>query len=64
MHQLQQLIREAQKAGSLDPTEDPEQLAFELEAYLLMGNSAFVLNNDPTPLRQARTAIRNRLTRP
>ena len=63
MDQLQQLIREAQKAGSLDATEDPAQLAFELEAYLLMGNSAFVLNNDPGALRQARTAIRNRLER-
>jgi AcrR family transcriptional regulator len=61
--QLQQLIREAQKAGSLGPTEDPAQLAFELEAYLLMGNNAFVLNGDPTPLRQARTAIGNRLAR-
>src|SRR5262245_59404885 len=63
MDQLQQLIHEAQQAGSLDATEDPAQLAFELEAYLLMGNSAFVLNNDPGALRQARTAIGNRLAR-
>ena len=63
MDQLQQLIREAQRAGSLGTTEDPAQLAFELEAYLLMGNTAFVLNNDPTHLRQARTAIRHRLAR-
>ena len=61
--QLQQLIREAQNAGSLDPTEDPAQLAFELEAYLLMANNTFVLNNDPAALRQARTAIRSRLAR-
>jgi AcrR family transcriptional regulator len=63
MDQLQQLIRDAQKAGSLDASEDPAQLAFELEAYLLMGNAAFVLNDDPAPLEQARTAIRNRLAR-
>lgn len=63
LNQLQQLIREAQRTGSLDATEDPTQLAFELEAYLLMGNKTFVLNNDPTALRQARTAIRNRLGR-
>jgi AcrR family transcriptional regulator len=63
LNQLQQLIREAQRTGSLDATEDPTQLAFELEAYLLMGNNTFVLNNDPTALRQARTAIRNRLGR-
>ena len=63
LNQLQQLIREAQRTGSLDATEDPTQLAFELEAYLLMGNNTFVLNNDPTALRQARTAISNRLGR-
>jgi AcrR family transcriptional regulator len=63
MDQLRQLISEAQRAGSLDSAEDPAQLAFEVEAYLLMGNTAFVLNNDPTPLRQARTAIKSRLAR-
>jgi AcrR family transcriptional regulator len=63
MDQLQQLIRDAQRSGSLDSTEDPAQLAFELEAYLLMSNSTFVLNNDPAALRQARRAIRNRLAR-
>jgi AcrR family transcriptional regulator len=63
MDQLRQLIREAQKAGSLDSGEDPAQLAFELEAYLLMGNTAFVLDNDPAPLEQARAAIANRLAR-
>jgi AcrR family transcriptional regulator len=63
MDGLQQVIREAQRGGSLDANEDPAQLAFELEAYLLLGNTAFVLSNDPTPLRQARTAIRIRLAR-
>ena len=61
MDGLQQLIREAQSAGSLDANEDPAQFAFEIEAYLLMGNVTFVLSNDPTPLRQSRTAITNRL---
>jgi hypothetical protein len=63
MDLLQHLIGEAQRAGSLDPTEDPAQLAFELEAYLLMGNTAFILGDDPTALQQARTAVRNRLAR-
>ncbi len=63
MDQLQHLIREAQDAGSLDAAEDPAQLAFELEAYLLMGNTTFVLDDDPNALRQARTAIRSRLAR-
>ena len=61
--QLQELIREAQRSGSLDPGEDPAQLAFELEAYLLMGNTGFMLDDDPAALRQARTAIANRLAR-
>ena len=60
---LQQPIREAQMSGSLDPTEDPSQLAFELYAYLLMANTAFVLNDDPAHLEQARVAIGGRLSR-
>jgi AcrR family transcriptional regulator len=63
LNQLEQLIREAQERGSLDATEDPTQLAFELEAYLLMANNTFVLDDDPTALRRARTAIGNRLGR-
>jgi AcrR family transcriptional regulator len=58
---LQRLIREAQAAGSLDVSEDPSQLAFELHAFLLMGNMTFVLDDDPGHLRQARAAITNRL---
>jgi AcrR family transcriptional regulator len=63
MDALQRLIEEAQRAGSLAPSEDAAQLAFELEAYLLMGNTSFVLDGDPAHLRQARTAIANRLSR-
>ena len=60
---LQRLIEEAQAAGSLTATEDPSQLAFELHAYLLMGNTTFVLHNNPVHLHQAHTAITNRLSR-
>jgi AcrR family transcriptional regulator len=56
-----QLVREAQAAGSLSPEEDPSQLAFELDAYGLMGNTGFVLHDDPAYLEHARTAIRQRL---
>jgi hypothetical protein len=52
---------EAQKAGSLDPAEDAAQLAFELDAYLLMGNTGFVLHDDAAYLEQARAAIERRL---
>jgi AcrR family transcriptional regulator len=60
---LRQSIAEAQAAGSLDASEDPSQLAFELHAYLLMGNTAAILHNDPAHLQQARAAIDARLTR-
>jgi AcrR family transcriptional regulator len=57
------LVREAQAAGSLPADEDPEQLAFELDAYGLMGNTEFVLHDDPSYLEQARAAIKRRLAR-
>jgi AcrR family transcriptional regulator len=59
---LERLIREAQRASSLDPTEDPAQLAFELDSYLLMGNTGFVLHDDPAHLERARAAIERRLS--
>ena len=58
---LEGLIREAQTAGSVDAAEDAVQLAFELDAYLLMGNTGFVLHDDPAYLEQARAAIERRL---
>jgi AcrR family transcriptional regulator len=58
---LERLIRKAQGAGSLATTENPAQLAFELHAYLLMGNTLFVLTNNAAYLQQARTAITSRL---
>ena len=58
---LEQLIREAQAAGLLSASEDPAQLAFELDAYGLMANTGFVLNNDPAYLDHARVAIGRRL---
>ncbi|MFZ1878941.1 MAG: TetR/AcrR family transcriptional regulator [Gaiellaceae bacterium] len=58
---VEQVIREAQAAGELDTAEDPAQLAFELNAYMLMGNTRFVLYDDPAYLHQARTAVARRL---
>jgi AcrR family transcriptional regulator len=60
---IQRMIREAQAAGSLGATEDPSQLAFELHAYLLMGNIGFVLYGDAVHLERARAAIASRLSR-
>ena len=59
---LQQLIRDAQAAGSLDVAQDPLQLAFEIYAFLLWGNTAFVADNDAGHLTRARVAITNRLS--
>jgi AcrR family transcriptional regulator len=56
-----QLAAEAQAAGELDRADDPVQLAFELNAFLLYANNAFVLDGDPQALERARRAIRQRL---
>jgi AcrR family transcriptional regulator len=58
---LQQLIAEAQQRGELRADEDPAQLAFELDAYMLMGNTSFVLHDDPEFLRRAAEALNRRL---
>jgi AcrR family transcriptional regulator len=58
--ELVELIREAQAAGQLG-SEDPEQLAFELNAHLLMANTAFVLYDSEEATDRARKAIASRL---
>jgi AcrR family transcriptional regulator len=59
---LVRLIREAQGAGELDREEDPDQLAFELNGYLLMANMAFLLYGSAQPIERARNAVAARLT--
>jgi Tetracyclin repressor-like, C-terminal domain len=34
-------VRDAQAEGAIDPSEDAEQLAFELNAYLSLANAQF-----------------------
>lgn len=60
---MQQLISEAQALGKLRADEDPAQLAFELDSYILMGNTAFVFHDDPAYLHRARAAVTRRLER-
>jgi len=55
-------VRDAQAEGAVDPAEDPGQLAFELNAYLLMANAAFVAMDSTVPLAAARRAIDRRLS--
>jgi AcrR family transcriptional regulator len=61
--QLETAVREAQAQGELDAAEDPTQLAFEIDSYLLMANAQFVVSQDAVPLDRARRAIERRLGR-
>ena len=57
-------MREAQAEGAIDAAEDPEQLVFELDAYLLLANAQFVISHDVGALdraRRARSRSRRRL---
>ena len=59
---LAQQVMEAQAAGELDPTADPAQIAFELNAYMVLGNMQFVATSDPAALDRVRQAVHTRLT--
>jgi AcrR family transcriptional regulator len=58
---LEQLLADAKRLGEIGAAEDPAQLGFELNAYLLMGNTMFVLHDDASYLRRAQAAILRRL---
>jgi AcrR family transcriptional regulator len=60
---LETAIRDAQAEGAIEETEDPLQLAFELNAYLLIANAQFVISHESTPIGRARDAIEGRLAR-
>jgi len=58
---LRSLLADAQSSGAIDAGEDPAQLAFEIEAYLLLGNTEFVATGDAKHLHRARNAVARRL---
>ena len=58
---IEQLVEDSQKLGELRADEDASQLRFELNAYMLMGNTGFVLHNDPSYLDRARAAMARRI---
>jgi AcrR family transcriptional regulator len=58
---LADTVREGQAKGELDPNEDPDQLAFELEAAFFLANNQFVVKHSPEPLERARRTIEQRL---
>jgi AcrR family transcriptional regulator len=61
--ELEGAIRDAQSEGSIDVGEEPQQLAFEVEAALLLANAQFVVSRSPEPIERARRAIERLLSR-
>ena len=57
---LAEAVQEAQERGELDGAIKPDQLAFELNAYLQMADLVFQLG-DPDGIGRGRAAIRARL---
>lgn len=62
LQQLGTAVRDAQAEGAIDPSEDAAQLAFELDAYLLLANAQFVVSQESAPMKRARRAVEHRLT--
>jgi AcrR family transcriptional regulator len=54
-------IADAQAEGDVDPAEEPEQLAFELNALLLFANAQFVVSGDAKAIGRARAGVERRL---
>ena len=58
---LEAAVRDAQAEGAIDAAEDAGQLAFEIEAALLLANAQYVVVRAPQPIERARRAIERRL---
>jgi AcrR family transcriptional regulator len=54
---LESAVAEAQAEHTLDADEDPAQIAFEVDAHLLLANAQYVATGDPAALDRARRAI-------
>ena len=54
-------VQSAQLEGQLAVDEDPVQLAFEIDAFLLLANANYVITRTQEPLDRARRAVRARL---
>ena len=59
--QLVASVRAAQAENTIDSSEDAEQLAFEVNAFLLLANAQFVVSGSTLPIERARRAIDRRL---
>src|SRR6266550_4328877 len=62
-YSLVRAVREAQAAGEIEPTVDPEQLAWELDSLLGGANSGFKGGDGVRAIGRGRQAIRDRLSR-
>ena len=63
-HWLELLAAEVaagQEAGELDPAADPSQVAFELHAFMVLGNMQFVASGRTAALDSVRRAVDTRL---
>jgi AcrR family transcriptional regulator len=58
---LAEAVEAGQAAGELDRDADPQQVAFELNAYMVAGNIQFVASGDPMALDRVRRAVETRL---
>src|SRR3954466_2940075 len=58
---LAEEVAAGQAAGELDTGADPQQVAFELNAFMVLGNMQFVASADPAALDRVRRGVDNRL---
>jgi AcrR family transcriptional regulator len=58
---IETAVRDSRSEGAIDPSEDPTQLAFELNAYLLLANAQFVAGQEKISIDRARRAVERRL---
>jgi AcrR family transcriptional regulator len=63
LEKFNEMVREAQALQELDSREDPAQLAFELDSYMLCVNFGRLFFRDPAAMARGREAIRQRLAR-
>jgi AcrR family transcriptional regulator len=59
---LAEEVAAAQADGELDAAADPSQIAFELNAYMVLGNMQFVATSDRTALDRVRRAVDTRFS--
>jgi AcrR family transcriptional regulator len=61
LRQVETAVCDAQAEGAIDPSEDAEELAFELNSYLALANSQFAVSQQSAPIERARRALERRI---